>query len=148
MQNNPPKENPFSALIRQDAWNIEDFISLLKEAANRNKELVFFDGLADVISECSTFAAVLRFQDPRPIILSFIARSKIFSKSEGDFYRQTFEPALDAMISNSKCVHHISSSNFIKRVVIQGVKARFDLEPPFVRFITNVRSEIKMRAPV
>jgi hypothetical protein len=148
MQNNRPTENPFLALIRQSVWNIEDFISLLKEAANRNKELVFFDGLADLLSECSTLTAVIRFQDPRPMILSFIAQYKIFNKSESAFYHQTFEPILSAMISASpNCVHRISSANFIKRMAIKGVMARFDLEPPFIRFITNVRSDIKVRAP-
>lgn len=149
MQNNPPKENPFLALIRQNVWNIEDFIALLKQAANRNKELVFFDAFADLLSECSTLTAVFRLQDPRPIILSFIAQYKMFNKSESAFYHQTFDPVLDAMISSSpNCVHRISSASFIKRMVIKGVKSRIDLELPFIRFVTNVRSEIKMRAPV
>ncbi len=148
MQNNLPKENPFLALIRQSAWNIEDFISLLKQAANNNKELIFFDALADQLSECSTLTAVLRLQDPRSIILSFIAQYQIFNKSESAFYHQTFAPILTAMISLSpSCVHRISSANFIKRIAIKGVKSRFDLEPPFVRFMANVRSEIEMRAP-
>lgn len=148
MQNNLPKQNQFLALINQNVWNIEDFISLLKQAANYNKELVFFDAFADLLSECSTLTAVLRLQDPRPIILSFIAQYKIFNKNETAFYHQTFAPVLDAMISSSpNCVHRISSASFIKRMVIKGVKSRFDLKAPFVRFITNVRSEIKMRAP-
>jgi hypothetical protein len=147
MQNNLPKENPFLALIRQNVWNIEDFILLLKQAANRDKELVFFDGFADLLSECSTLTAVFRLQDPRPIILSFIAQSKIFNKSESAFYHQTFEPVLDEMISASpNCVRRISSASFIKRMVIKGVQSRFDLEPPFIQFVTNVRSEIRIRA--
>jgi hypothetical protein len=148
MQNNLPKENPFLTLLRQNVWNIEDFILLLKQAASRNKELVFFDAFADLLSECSTLTAVFRLQDPRPIILSFIAQSKIFNKSDSAFYYQMFEPVLDAMISSSpNCVHRISSASFIKRMVIKAVKSRFDLEPPFIRFVTQLRSDIKVRAP-
>lgn len=148
MQNNPPQKNPFLVLIGQNVWNIEDFISLLKQSANRNKELVFFDTFADLLSECSTLTAVFRFQDPRPIILSFIAQYKMFNNAEGAFYHQIFEPALNAMISSRpNCVHRISSTNFIKRMVIKGVTSRFNLEAPFIQFITNIRSNIKMRAP-
>lgn len=147
MQNNPSKKNPFLTLIQQHAWDIEAFISLLKQVTNDNKELIFFDKFADLLSECSTLTAVLRLQDPRPIILSFIAQYPLLNKSESDFYYQIFEPVLDAMIlANPNCVHCISSANFIKRMVIKGVKSRFNLEFPFVRFITNVQSEIKIRA--
>jgi hypothetical protein len=148
MQNNLPKENQFLTLIRQNAWNVEDFISLLKQAANRNKELVFFDNFADLLSECSALSAVFKLQDPRSIILSFIAQYKIFNKSENDFYHQTFEPVLAAMISSSpNCIHRISSANLIKRMVIKTILPRFDLESPFIRFVTDVRAAIKIRAP-
>lgn len=146
MQNTPSKKNPFVDLARQNVCNIEDFISLLKHIANRNK-LVFFSDFADLLTECSTLGAVLRVQDPRPIILSFISQYQMFNKTESAFYYQIFEPALDIMISpGSNFIHRISSTNLFKRIVIKTITSRFNLETPFVRFIEDMQAEIKMRA--